>query len=66
MEGFATNGERSDANKIGEYIAESFDDAIKQYMLEKPNVKIDKYGTHYSNWGMRIFDNEVDARKSFG
>ena len=66
MEGFATNGERSDANKIGEYIAESFDDAIKQYMLENPNVKIDKYGTHYSNWGMRIFDNEVDARKSFG
>lgn len=66
MEGFATSGERSGADKIGEYIAENFDDAIRQYMKENPNVEIDKFGTRYSNWGMRIFDNEADARKSFG
>ena len=69
QEGFATNGERSEACKIGEYIAENFDDAINQYMVEKPNIKIDKYSSgsgNYSNWGMRIFDNETEARASFG
>jgi hypothetical protein len=69
QEGFATNGERSKANKIGEYMAENFDEAIKQYMVENPNIKIDKYGSgsgNYSNWGMSIYDNEEQARKHFG
>jgi len=38
-------------------------------MAKNPNLAINKYGTssgEYSNWGMRIYDNEADARKYFG
>jgi len=69
QEGFSATGQSSDACKIGEYMAENFDDAMEQYMAENPNTKIDKQGSgsgNYSSWAMRIFDNEKQARKSFG
>ncbi len=69
QEGFAATGESSKAERIGEYLAENFDDAMKMYMSEKPNIEILKNGDgsgNYSSWAMRIFDNEAEARASFG
>jgi hypothetical protein len=69
QEGFKATGQSSTAGKVGEYLAKDFEDSMNQYMAKNPNLAINKYGTssgEYSNWGMRIYDNEADARKYFG
>jgi hypothetical protein len=68
-EGYATNGNRSGATVLGEYLAKDFDDAMRQYMLENPKIDIEKSGSgsgNYSSWACRIYDNEKQARKYFG
>jgi hypothetical protein len=71
MEGYAATGESSDAQIIWEGDAIDFKDAISKYKIEHPgsideytgnNAKRSKYGI----WGCRLFDNEAEARKSFG
>jgi len=82
MEGYAATGEHSDAQKIGEAEGDTFDDAVKNYMLRptllphgiKENDKSryrseEAYANRRSNWNIwacNLFDNETDARKSFG
>lgn len=79
-EGFVITGNRSDANLIGTYEADSFDDAVEKYNEEcikkygKPSAvrgglldgKTMKPIDGWTIWGCRLFDNEQDARKSFG
>jgi len=80
MEGYAVTGNQSDAQMIGEYEADSFDEAVEKLNQEA----VEKYGKvsavkgglldsettkpidNWTIWGCRLFDNEVDARKSFG
>lgn len=67
MEGAACNGSKSKALFLGEYDAETFNDAVISYFGTLSDV--DKYYISTSKltyWGCRIFDNEEDARKSFG
>lgn len=80
MEGFMATGQSGTAQKIGEYEAVDFDDAIRQHQEKNPNHGIDKYTresfftdedyenrrSNYKIWGCALFDNEADARKSFG
>jgi hypothetical protein len=68
LEGFSATGESSGAVMLGNYEAKNFDDAVIQYMKEnKSEVNWDGSGKKEHNiWGCRIFDNEEDARKSFG
>lgn len=72
IEGYATNGERSRAFVIGDFDAVAIDEAVQQF-LDSPEYSPDKYGHHRLDeegshllWGRQIFDNEDDARKSFG
>lgn len=67
-EGYVDNGGRADATYFGSYVAKSFDDAIQMHMNSSPNDArfFRKSETHWSFWGCRLFDNEVEARKSFG
>lgn len=78
-EGYAATGERGTAVFHGRYFGETFDDAVEEFKKQHsgqvdtkeryaernkdgimPLVKV------HSIWACRLFDNEADARKSFG
>jgi len=79
MEGYRATGESSTATMLNQYHADSFDEAMKLYMEDNPgyvdvkkvgknskSVRDDSFTKEYSIWACRLFDNETDARKSFG
>ena len=65
MEGYQMNGENGEASFEGKYEADSFLEACKKAVEDHKWGKLynEKYNTI---WGCRLFDNEADARKSFG
>ena len=79
MEGYRATGESATATRLGIYEADDFDGAMRQYMDENlhtvtvkkipkniKSIRDDSFTKQYSIWACRIFDNEADARKSFG
>jgi hypothetical protein len=65
VEGYAITGNSGEAYLLGKEQAESWVDAVSRYMEKNPGrISIDDRG--FTNWGCRLFDNEKDARKSFG
>ena len=79
IEGYRATGESATAAKLGEYNAEDFDGAMRQYMDENlhvvdvhkvpkniKSVKDSSFSKWYSIWACKIYDNEKDARKSLG
>lgn len=64
-EGFEIQGNIATADLLGKENAETWDDAVKKYMDKHPG-KITADSRGYTDWGCRLFDNETDARKSFG
>lgn len=69
MEGYSATGQSSTAEFLGVFDGVSFNDAcdnwsktIKQPEYYKPGT--DEHRPSY--WACKIFDNEIDARKSFG
>lgn len=68
MQGFSATGQAEGASMIGSYEATDLDDAVKQYMeTHKGEVEWDRYGRgRHAIWACEIFDNEEQARKSFG
>ena len=82
MEGYAITGNSSGAQKINEapILAYSFDHAVQSYMAATPKHGIkritpqryaDPTGyidrpTNWEIWGCALYDNEAQARKSFG
>jgi hypothetical protein len=61
-EGFQTNGESDTASYHGQMEADTFKEAC-QIMFKE----IDSYDPKRNTlWGCRLFDNERDARRSFG
>ena len=68
-EGFAISGERGTAYQIGVQEADSFEEACDLFVKRNPKYK-ELYSRNLfsrpSYWGCRWFDNEQDARKSFG
>lgn len=80
MEGYAATGEHSPAQKVGEGLGNTFDEAVRDYMNGTLNHGIEEnkrsgytteeaYNNRRSNWNIwacMLFDNEKDARKSFG
>jgi hypothetical protein len=68
LEGFSATGQRQGASMIGTYQAKDLDDAVKQHMeTHKGDVDWNSVGGgRHSIWGCGIFDNEKEARKSFG
>lgn len=69
MEGYAVTGNESTAQYLGEFEGNSFNDACDNWAKTIENPELYKSGTSEhspSHWACRIFDNEMDARKSFG
>lgn len=72
VEGYAATGEHGTARFLGRWSGETFDEAVKKWNATK-NIR-SEYGDlrwsdndhMWSVWGCRIFDNEADARRSFG
>ena len=65
MEGYRATCEGSDATYIGTYYADTFEEACKMYAKFK-GITLGTHGGMLADWGRRIFDNEDDARKSYG
>lgn len=69
IEGYKIMGQCGTAKLLGSYSSTSFYEAVEK-MLEH-ELELKKYhhksknGTH-SIWACQLFDNELDARKSFG
>jgi hypothetical protein len=80
MEGYSATGEYGTASKIGTGTGNTFDEAVLDYMKKNPDHGIKRntreryisdkaYEERRSNWNIwacSLFDNEKDARKSFG
>lgn len=62
MEGYCCTGQSSTAFLVAKIEADSFQEACDMYF--KGDFYYDPKTLMY--WGCRLFDNEVDARKSFG
>lgn len=64
-EGFAATGQSGTASRLGTACAETFQEAC-----DKVGAKLEQPGLYSSKsrayWGCRMFDNEADARRSFG
>jgi hypothetical protein len=65
MEGYAATGDHAPAEFCGEYEAESFAEACAAWNKERGESGYFNTNT-LTYWGCRFFDNETDARRSFG
>lgn len=62
MEGFEVTGMYAPASFVGTIEANSFKEACQKVFNGNPN-----YNSKYNSfWGCNLYDNESDARKSFG
>ncbi len=65
VEGFSITGNSATASLLAKEEGKNWTDAVSRYMEKNPGrITIDKRG--FTDWGCRLFDNEADARKSFG
>lgn len=67
IEGYSVQGNIGKAQFFGEFEGETFKDAVLKYystLSEEDRVLVDLETLTF--WGCRFFDNEKDARKSFG
>jgi hypothetical protein len=66
VEGYRATGDQQCAQMLGEYEAESFKAAVRKAAAAKnATLDVDEGGS-LSWWGCRFYDNETDARRSFG
>jgi hypothetical protein len=63
IEGYSATGESASATYLGNYPGDTLKEAIANFS-RSTGEQIDEDGL--SIWGCRIFDNEDDARRSFG
>lgn len=66
IEGYSIQGERGTAQFIGTFDGHDFADAVRRfYATHRPNCTTFD-AEHLNDWGCRFFDNEADARRTFG
>ena len=65
-EGYSATGNSAGAHFHGEAKGEDFEKACRNFASKEPEFAkyFDKSGMTY--WGCRLFDNESDARQSYG
>jgi len=66
LEGYVATGNRSGARYLGIFVAPTFKEACDLWGNRHANKGYYSNRGHPSYWGCRIFDNEIDARRSFG
>jgi hypothetical protein len=79
VEGYRATGEEGSATFLGKFPGNTFDEAVENYKIAHPGT-VDTREAYaprnedgvmpivkiHSIWACRLFDNEADARKSFG
>jgi hypothetical protein len=65
-EGFNITGQTSSACYWGKFKTKTFKEAIEKALLAKDYEPKLYNPEELTYWGCKFFDNEVDARKSFG
>lgn len=68
-EGYEATGQSGTATYMGSASGETFKDAVKKLAASKGPEDRAFYNTDRTQptyWGCGLFDNEADARKSFG
>ena len=65
-EGYSVTGNYSGAHFHGTVEAENFDEAVMRKFEKNETFHYDTVNHKHTLWGCRIFDNETDARRSFG
>lgn len=68
MEGYAVTGNAATASYLGTFKGKTFNEACDDW-AKSANSKTYSSGDEKripSDWGCKIFENELDARKSFG
>ena len=66
LEGHAVTGNRATANFLGSYKSETFKNACKKAMILN-NYDLSLYNSERNTyWCCKFYNNEQDARKSFG
>jgi len=67
MEGFMFSmDERAEASYLGQSEGATFKDAVIAWYEKNPLRKHSFNPDNLTDWGCRLFDNEVDARRNFG
>lgn len=79
IEGYVATGESSRASFIGKAMGETFEEACRNFrepedqfiwgiQVKKKGgaLKLDSHYPYPSSWACRLYDNETDARRSFG
>lgn len=70
-EGYVATGEHSHAHMLGRVVASDFNGAVLRIMAQMADQRSREcFSLHadgaWTFWGCRLFDNEADARVSFG
>lgn len=65
-EGYAATGDRGVAVLHGEAQGETFREAVLDFARRTPSFARHFDERHMEHWGCQLFDNERDARESFG
>jgi len=66
IEGFQIQGNSSEAMFLGTSRGNNFEEACKSFVENNESFKKSYNPEDNTYWGCRLFNNEVDARKSFG
>lgn len=64
MEGCRMNGGGFNANYVGSAVGDNFREAVLNWFKYHPSSSFDS--RQLTEWGCRLYSNEMDARKSFG
>lgn len=69
IEGYSATGEHSGASCIGKANGDTFIEACRNFATKENQRKFGGYSEQNGVprfWGCKVFDNEGDARRSFG
>lgn len=68
LEGWHATGGGNDATYLGRWKGRTFEDACDAWAHHKPARRLPDYhrNPYPKYWGCKIYDNEKDARASFG
>ena len=69
VEGYRVTGNEAKASLLAEIEAETFDEAVEQYVASRPQEDanfFDKRSYGWAYWGCKLWPDEASARKAFG
>lgn len=66
VEGYVITGQKGTATCIGKEKGYNFKNVVEKFMKNNKDIAKLFDPVKFTHWGCKIFDNEIEARKSFG